>query len=434
MRSLRKFIFVIPLMITVMVGFVGLGVDLKGTTIYVAIRSLPETDFIMERVQEFTRETGIKVRFVVYPELQLREKIVMDMVSRQGAYDVIALDCVYVREFAEKDWIYPLDEFVTKEELSDFFEKVLGMFTYKGHLYGLPVYSEITHLMYRKDIFEEKGISVPETFDELWEVAEKLNNPPNIYGIAMRGLRGDGMNVYTWTSFLRGFGGKFFDENWRPVFNNEEGVKATEFYANILRNFGPPGVSSYTWDDVQSAFTSGKVAMIIDANNFMTRIEDPTKSIIAGKIGYAMIPAGPAGRYPGIYSMGLAISKVGAKTEKEKLAAAEFIKWATSFDMQLDCALQKGVVSSARKSVFENPAFQAKFGEDSYPGWLSSTVKSYELADPNFRPLIPEWREVGNIIGIAVEQVIAGEKSAKEALDWAAKEVERIMREAGKLK
>ena len=102
--------------------------------------------------------------------------------------------------------------------------------------------------------------------------------------------------------------------------------------------------------------------------------------------------------------------------------------------MQLNCALQRGVVSSARKSVFNNPAFKARFGEDSYPGWLSSTVKSYELADPNFRPLIPEWREVGNIVGIAIEQVIAGEKSAKEALDWAAKEVERIMRESGKLK
>ena len=53
---------------------------------------------------------------------------------------------------------------------------------------------------------------------------------------------------------------------------------------------------------------------------------------------------------------------------------------------------------------------------------------------PQFRPLIPEWREFGNLLGIAIEEVISGQKSAKEALDWAAKGTERIMRESGKLK
>jgi ABC-type glycerol-3-phosphate transport system substrate-binding protein len=174
--------------------------------------------------------------------------------------------------------------------------------------------------------------------------------------------------------------------------------------------------------------------MIIDANNFMTRIEDPSKSQIVGKIGYALIPAGPAGRFPGIYSMGLGVSAVGAKTEKEKLAAAEFVQWATSYDIQLDSALQLGVVSSARNKVFNNPAFIARFDDKSYPGWRSSTVESYKIAMPQFRPLIPEWREFGNLLGIAIEQVISGQKTAKEALDWAAEGTVKIMKDSGKLK
>jgi len=431
---MKKILF-IAVLVLLAASIVTADVNLKGTRIYVAIRSLPETDFIISKVSEFERETGIKVHFVLYPELQLREKVVMDMISRQGAYDVIALDCVYTTEFSEKGWLVPLDNLLEDEyNISDFMEKPLDLFRHDGKLYGLPVYSEITHLMYRKDIFEEKGIHVPQTFDELMKTAEMLTNSPKMYGIAMRGLRGDGMNVYTWASFFRGFGGEFFNENWEPIFNDEAGVKATEYYSDILRKYGPPGVSSYSWDDVQSAFTSDKVAMIIDANNFMTRIEDPSKSQIVGKIGYAVIPSGPAGRFPGIYAMGLAVSSVGAKTEKEKLAAAKFIQWATSADMQLDCALQTGVVSATRRSVFENPAFIARYDDVNYPGWRSSTIESYEIAMPQFRPLIPEWREFGNIVGIALEQAIAGQKSPKDALDWAAKETEEIMKRAGKLK
>ncbi len=413
----------------------GQSVDLSGTEIYVAIRSLPETDYIMSKVSEFTQETGIKVRFVLYPELQLREKVVMDFVSGVGAYDVIALDSVYVEEFVQKGWLLPLDSYIKEEtNIDDFFPKVLGMFEREGKVYGLPVYSEITHLMYRKDIFEEKGINVPQTFEELEQVAEQLNNPPEMFGIAMRGLRGDGMNVYTWTTFLRGFGGDYFDSSWNPIFNSEAGINSLEYYTNLLTKYGPPGVATYSWDDVQSAFTSGKTAMIIDANNFMTRIEDPTKSQIVGKIGYAMVPGGPAGRYPGIYSMGFAVSSIGAKTEKEKLAATEFVQWATSAEMQLQMALETGVVSANRNSVFENIVFRSKYSEDIYPGWLTSTVQSYEIAMPDFRPLIPEWREVGNTIGIAIEQSLSGSLTPKEALDQAAKEVERILRSSGKLK
>jgi len=409
--------------------------DLRGTDIYVAIRSLPETDFIIRHTPEFIRETGIKVHYILYPELQLREKEVMDMASGQGAYDVFALDCVYITEFAEKGWLVPLDDLVNpKYNVNDFMPKALDLLRHDGKLYSLPVYSEITHLMYRKDIFEEKNISVPQTFEQLEKVAAQLCNPPDSYGIAMRGLRGDGMNVYTWASFFRGFGGEFFDEKWNPIFNNEIGVEATKFYGDLLKKYGPPGVSSYSWDDVQSAFTSGKTAMIIDANNFMTRIENPAKSQIVGKIGYAIIPAGPAGNFPGIYTMGFGISAIGAKTEKEKMASAEFVQWATSYDIQLDSALQLGVVSSARKAVFDNPAFMAKFDEKSYPGWRPSTIKSYEIAMPQFRPLIPEWREFGNLVGIAIEEVLSDQKSPKEALDWAVKETEKVLKISGKLK
>jgi ABC-type glycerol-3-phosphate transport system substrate-binding protein len=150
---MRKGTLIFLILFTMIVGL-GQTSDLAGTEIYVAIRSLPETDSIMSNASEFTQQTGIKVRFVLYPELQLREKVVMDFVSNVGAYDVIALDSVYVEEFVQKGWLLPLDPYIKEEtNIDDFFPKVLQMFIREGKVYGLPVYSEITHLMYRKDIF-----------------------------------------------------------------------------------------------------------------------------------------------------------------------------------------------------------------------------------------------------------------------------------------
>lgn len=428
---MRKLVMVLLFLLVLVSLAYAQDMPYKGVRITVALRSLPETDFIVSKLAEFKMMTGINVQIVTYPEQQLREREVIDVSTGAGAYDVIAIDSVFIPEFAKAGWITPLEPYLDAsynvEDISAF---VRGLLSYEGKIYAGPVYSEATQLMYRKDLFEEAGLQPPQTMEEYEAYAKKFTNPPDLFGVAMRGLRGNGMNIYIWSEWLWSYGGKYFDENWNPVFNSPEGVLATENYAKLLQNYGPPGVATYGWDDVQNAFTSGKVAMIIDATNFYTRIEDPTKSAIAGKIGYAVVPAGPAGRFPGNYSLGFAISAVGAKTDQEKGAAAEFIKWATSQDIELSKALQANIISVTRDSVFNDPAFQAKFGGD----WLTSTVESFRITNPGYRPLIEEWREIGDRLGIAVENVIAGIQPAKEALDEAAAYAAEVLVRTGKLK
>lgn len=388
-----------------------------GMTLVVALRSLPETDIVMARVDEFKRDTGINLKFVLFPELELREKLVLDASTRAGGYQVIAIDGGYVPEFAEAGWVVPMDPYLRAEwNVNDILPKYRGFLSYKGKLYALPVYGEATHLMYRLDWFRQAGLKPPATMEELEAAAKRFTKKPTQFGLSMRGRRGDGMNIYIWTEWLRSYGGKFWTEDFKPVFNSPEGIMATEKYASLLRNYGPPGSATYTWDDVQTAFMAGKVAMIIDATNFFTRIEDPKKSRIAGKIGYAVVPRGPAGRFPGIYAMGFGIS-YGARTERQRGAAALFVQWATSKKME-EAKAAAGIVSVSRLSVFDSAAFKAKYGE--YPGWLGSTVQAIKEADPDYRPRIVEWRDIGNRLGIAVEEVIAGIKPASAALNEAA--------------
>jgi multiple sugar transport system substrate-binding protein len=391
--------------------------SLAGTTLVVGLRSLPETDFIMARAKDFENTTGIKLNFVLFPELELREKLILDATTKAGGYQVIAIDGGYIPEFVEAGWIVPMGTYLKPEwNVSDILSKYRGFLSYKGQLYALPIYGEATQLMYRRDWFEQAGVKPPTTMEELTALAKRFTQPPTRYGLAMRGRRGDGMNIYIWTEWLRSYGGQFWTPDFKPVFNSPQGVRATEEYARLLRTYGPPGSATYTWDDVQTAFMAGRVAMIIDATNFFTRIEDPAKSRIAGKIGYAMVPQGPAGRFPGIYALGFGIS-YGAKTEQQRAAAALFIQWATSQKMEQDKAAA-GIVSVSRRSVFESAAFKAKYGR--YHGWLESTVQAISTADPEYRPRIVEWRDIGNRLGISVEEVIAGIKPAPQALNEAA--------------
>lgn len=186
----------------------------EGVELYVALMSLPQIDFVVERVPLFEAETGIKVHVIYFPELELREKIVMDCATGAGVFDVIGIDNMYVPEFAEAGWIVPIEDYLPKEKVeelrNDILPKFYGTNSWKGKLYAIPLYGETIILMYRKDLFEKEGLEPPKTMEKLEKLAKHFYRPPELYGIAMRGLRGEGMNVYIWTSFLRAFGGKFF--------------------------------------------------------------------------------------------------------------------------------------------------------------------------------------------------------------------------------
>src|SRR4029077_20362107 len=129
------------------------------------------------------------------------------------------------------------------------------------------------------------------------------------------GARGQGMNVYVWSGFLPGFGGDFFERfpspspaGVRPPRPSQAAVEATMFYASLLKESGPRGAANWTWLETLSGMQEGRVAMCIDASNFGPVIDDPKKSSTAGKWGYAMVPAGPGGRHPSIYTHTLAIN------------------------------------------------------------------------------------------------------------------------------
>ena len=147
--------------------------------------------------------------------------------STVGKYNVYYIDEANVALFAKSNWVTPLLDYYPKEyDFADFDPGRQKVATFEDKVYFAPLTGGGDLLVYRKDLLEKAGVAVPKTLDEMIVAVKKLHDPDHgVYGIALRGQRGSGANVWRWMPYFRGFGGKWFDGN-TPAFDGEPAVRA----------------------------------------------------------------------------------------------------------------------------------------------------------------------------------------------------------------
>lgn len=410
-----------------------------GQEITVGVVGFGDTDVLKDMVPQFEELTGIKVDYQVYPEAEWHQKSLVDLSSTAGAFDVVLTDFMFLPQYAQAGFVEKLDSYLNDPTLTDpawynlddIFPALRDASQVNGEYWGIPVSMESTLLYYRKDLFEKAGLKPPQTVDELMAAARALNKPGEISGIALRGLRGQGLNIYVWTGFFRAFGADFFKDfpnDMTPTVNSAQGIAATEFYAKILQEYGPPGAANWDWAEVLAAQQQGKVAMAIDASDFGFQIDDPVKSQTAGKWGYALVPEGPGGRHPSVFSF---LFTINADSDAKK-ASWLFCQWASSRPHVRERALKTG--TAIRLSVWNSPELAESLAYVGGGEWMKMLAESLSIAKADYRPRFPHWREMGDRLGIAVQAVIAGEKDAATAMNEAQRDIESLLKEAGYIK
>ncbi|MFI3257976.1 MAG: extracellular solute-binding protein, partial [Spirochaetales bacterium] len=272
-----------------------------GTSLHLGMNKHAYTDTIKTVIDEFTEKTGIKIVIDEYAQDEFMNKRLVDLSSGAGSFDIVMMDSI-AKQAAEAGWIENLtpwferSDLVNKEsyDLSDLSPSFVSSVVINNGLYAIPVSGEKQVLFYRKDIFEEKGLKVPETFDELYETAKILKEDYTA-GILVRGQKIH--TVSNATGVIWSYGGRIADssEYNEAVFNSPEGIAGADMFTSLAREFGPPGIGNYTWYECVSDFQQGKAPMYLDMSVFVAQFEDPSSSLVAGKVGYAPMPAGPAG-------------------------------------------------------------------------------------------------------------------------------------------
>ena len=380
---------------------------------------------------EFTKATGIDVKMTQLQETPLRAKTGLELSAPSTEFDVIMVDFQLMKKYAQAGVLEPLDSHLKNEPTfkeADFQAPFLDALRNDGKLYGLPLYQDTNILMYRVDIFKELGLKPPTTVDELKDVAKKITDAKKaegMYGIALRGQRGMGVNEWTWPTFLWAYGGSYykkFPTDMHPNLDTPEAKTACQYYVDMIKDYAPPGAANYSYVEVQGDLMEGKAAMIIDSATLGIRAENPNESKVAGKLGYAEVPAGPKGDQPGFYTWTIVVpAKAPHKAE-----AAKFMAWLVSPTI----APQVGwsAPNQALDKVYAIPAY--KDLPESKP--LIDVMKAaLKKADADYRPCAPEQSEVGTIVSEAISDAIAGNKSCDQAMKDANDAIDKVMKKAG---
>ena len=387
----------------------------KGTRLAVLMEGHPTTDGIQALLPEFTKETGIEVELEVVPESDITAKMLLEFSSSSGRYDVVQNNIIFTPGFVKAGYIASLDEaagkFPANYDKSDFVPGYLNTNIVDGKLYGLPVYGESTFLMYRKDIFEQYGISPPKTFAEVVAAAKTVKEKSNgeMVGITMRGAQGI-HSVYVWAGWLWGYGGEFITKDGKSALGTDEAAASLEAFASVLRDYGPVGVANFGWEENRVLFQSGKAAMTMDATVNGAFNEDPSISSVVGKVGYVPVPVETDKLKGGSSSLAVHSLYV-ASASQNKEAAWLFASWATAKEQQIKSfaiAPNSGVTSLA---ALNSEEFNKRYG-----AFKDAMLASINAGNPQYLPTVEAANEIINNAGIAVSKVLAGTATAKDAL------------------
>jgi multiple sugar transport system substrate-binding protein len=212
-------------------------------------------------------------------------------------------------------------------------------------------------------------------------------------------------NVVTWTNFLLGW-------NVDPIGKDgslpdgPEAVAAASFYKKIVKDYGPPGVVQFNWNECQSLFALGRAAMWIDATGFALPLEDKVRSKVLGKVGYSIMPTGPKAQHSALFGDGLGVSAMSPR----KQAAWLYVQWATNKQNQMR-SLFGGYGSPGRGSAYE--AVKTATDLAAPREWMDTMYASTKIARPGL-PEITAVTEFRDIYGIALTNMLQGGDPATE--------------------
>ncbi|MBD8067335.1 sugar ABC transporter substrate-binding protein [Devosia sp. PTR5] len=393
----------------------------------------------------FTEETGIELNWVVLEENTLRQNVTTDVATNGGQYDVMTIGTYEVPIWAKQGWLKPLDGLAADAEydIDDLLPPIRQGLSVDGKLYAAPFYGESSMLMYRTDLMEKAGLEMPEapTWDFIAEAAAAMTDRANdISGICLRGKAGWGENTALITVTANSFGARWFDEDWRPQFDQPEWKNALDFYVKLVTESGPPGASSNGFNENLTLFQQGKCAMWMDATVAASFVTNPDDSTVADKVGFALAPdTGLGKRANWLWAWSLAIPASSQNAD----AAEQFIGWATDKAYLETVAAQEGwanVPPGTRISLYENPEYQAA------APFAEMTLGSIYAADPtqpSVKPVpyvgvqfvaIPEFQGIGTTVGQLFSAALAGQMTVDEALAQAQESTLREMTRAGYIK
>ncbi|MBA2450314.1 MAG: extracellular solute-binding protein, partial [Chloroflexi bacterium] len=417
-------------------GQTGAAKPFAGVTISGASFQHVYQEALKEYLPQFEEQSGMKVNLDLQAFPVYNQRTDLELSTQGSAWDFLNITFVYSGRWIGAGWFHPIEELAKDPNktppdwgVDDWPSGALASLKDdKGTIYGYPwEVGAMINGAGRADLVEKAGLKLPTTFDEMTKVLEAVNDQDGT-----KAFVADKLHHWNWIPYLMGFGGTVFKDppgNLTPTLNTPEAIKAAEWYSNVLRSFTPEGVLSYTDDQAMTAQLQGRANMRTQAVAWMVPVGMPEKSQVAKTAGFALMPGGPAGQFPGSNSHGFGIP-VGSR---KKEAAWEFIKWAMSKEMVARVVTEKGYAAPCRLSVINSPEFKQKMtlnGQDVASLYTQVLELGGKTGYMKYRT-VPVFPQVGDKINKAIEVIATRQMTAEDAMKQAQAEAVADLKKSG---
>jgi len=387
---------------------------------------------VKDKVSEFEKETGIDVIIDDLPTQSLTQKMAMNLTSKTGKYDIVAVDEPYVPKFASyfinyNDWPQP-KAMENKVDLSIVPQGAVDAGSWQNEVKGLPINANVYMFTYRKDLINDKDLKrkfkneydyelqTPENLNQLYEIGKFLSDEKDqFYGWAPFTVKSEGATVeFMW--LLRSFGTKILNDDLEVVLNVDKAVKAIDYYKKLLE-ISPPSKLSMGHPETIQNMESGKLFSTLQWPAIIAGHENPENSVVAGKLAYSTNPAGPGGAsaITGVWTLAI------PKSSDNKQAAAEFAYWWGSKKSGRE--LVEAGMSPMRKDLLKDPELQKK-----YP-WYQALMNNLSEKNAVHRPRFPQYPKVSDEISTYFSRVISGSMEAETAMIELKENINNIVEE-----
>lgn len=394
------------------------------------INKSPWLPAFQELAAQYGKESGVKITLREFPYEGLKTAMTNAIQADAHPFDVYLLDEPWTGQFYENNWVTPLNDidpsYAWDSGLIDYdhlprWSAKDGVGNAEGKVMGLPVNGNVNVFVYRKDLYEELGLSVPKTFEDVVANAEKAKGKAK-YGYVVRAqATTTGQSItYDFMPLLYSYGGDWYDEDWKPAINNEGAVAAMEMFKK-LTSFGPPQPQTVGQAAVIAAMQSGQALQCHTVAAAAPQIEDPEKSNVAGKVGFAPMPAGSTGTSTptsGVWSL----TVPSGLDEPRAKASYEFITWVMSKQSQLKFAEAGGI-----------PTRTETYDAGSLPDDAGPYLDAITEGLPNIRRAV-RFPFAADMLPHAEQKlsaIAAGETPVKAGLDDLADTLADVARKAG---
>ncbi len=360
------------------------------------------------RAEVAKKYPNIDVRLNLMPDTVngMREALAVWIAAEDPTVDIYGMDTPWTLEFGRAGWAVPLNDLLPELE-QNFVANGLDVFSYQGQRLGVPFWSSVSGTFYRTDLLEAAGFEPPQTYDELLEIAQAITaEAPELSGFVWAGAK-DEQLVMTWSEFLLGFGGSYFDERTGLcAMNSSEGLDALRYMITLITSgVSPREVTAWTAEEARTRFAEGRAVFLRHNHDIVVWLDDPERSAVAGKWAVMPNPAQPGGQAAGVTGgFAFAINPYSDAPE----AARQVLEVIASEPVQKGFAIAWGPVQYY-KGVLEDPDVQAANpNADTIEPLLSSAVP---------RPPSTRYTELSSIVQDEIQSALIGVKQPEQALN-----------------